>query len=463
MRQLLVLFAVALSLRLGLFLVISPWQPDRIETRTPDAWGYLKITSNLYLHGVFSADAGSEKRPETRRVPLFPAFAAAIYKVAGPKPHLVVLALVLIGAASCLTTYGIARELFSARVGLAAGYIHAFEPAGVLYANQFLTDPLFVALFGLHAYFVVRCLKSVERPRAERLRLAGIAGVLLGLTALTRPTSVYFAAFLAPLFWIAGGAGNAPGGRRRALASWGVLSLAFLAMTIPWMIRNHHAFGKFLLSRQQEQVVKWFFPSHLPARPAPAAGTKPAVVATPAASNSQATDSGTEAAASEADALQRPDILYVLKRYAYSSFRFFWMVRSGYPRALGLKPAPTAKPSESSTDFDSVGGLRSGQTATERFWFIFPALVLVFLYTTALYGFVRLSQQREWAHLAFFMVFIGYFVLATGSVARNERYRLPVLPYVITLSAYGLVTWRERSRNVRQVHLNPEHISSGRG
>lgn len=463
MRQLLVLFAVALSLRLGLFLVIAPWQPERIETRTPDAWGYLKITSNLYLHGVFSADAGSEKRPETRRVPLFPAFAAAIYKVAGPKPHLVVLALVLIGAASCLTTYGIARELFSARVGLAAGYIHAFEPAGILYANQFLTDPLFVALFGLHAYFVVRCLKRAQRPGAERLRLAGIAGVLLGLTALTRPTSVYFAVFLAPLLWIAGGAENLQGGRRRALACWGVLSLAFLATTIPWMNRNHHVLGKFLLSRQQEQVVDWFFPDKLPVRPAPAAGTKPTVVATPANSDSPATHSGTDAAVSETEVHQRPDILNALKRYAYSSFRFFWMVRSGYPRALGLKPAPTAKPSGSSTDFDSVGGFRSGQTAAERFWVLFPALVLVFLYTTALYGFVRLTQRREWAHLAFFMVFIGYFVLATGSVARNERYRLPVLPYVAILSAYGLVTWRERSRNVRQIQLAPEHVSSEKG
>src|SRR5688572_13737919 len=88
-----VIFAIALALRLGLFLAVGAWDEERLKQRifVGDAREYHRIATNLVEHGSYSSTRQPPLVPNTFRVPLYSGYLALVYRLFGPLPHLAIL------------------------------------------------------------------------------------------------------------------------------------------------------------------------------------------------------------------------------------------------------------------------------------------------------------------------------------------------------------------------------------
>ncbi len=185
--------------------------------------------------------------PTSFRAPLYPAFLSVIYFFAGAENPLrffaARLAQAVIGASLAPLTYLIAVKLLSRpernepesgegersrRTARLAAWTIACYPILLVYPIALATENLFFPLVLLSA---LTLLWAAENPSALRFMLAGF---VLGLAALTRSVILPAAGLAALWVWFGLRA------RRGALA----LSLAFLLVVTPWIVRNSLLHGR---------------------------------------------------------------------------------------------------------------------------------------------------------------------------------------------------------------------------
>ena len=232
---------VCLGLRVGFFLAVRPWEAtvERELIVQSDAKGYHELAVTILRHGRFAFDANTP--PDALRTPLYPAMIAAVYALVGPAPWVVLLAQAIVDTVSCGLLSVLVGRVIGRRAGLLAGGFYAINPILVMYCSTLMSDIPFVFLCVLSLWF----LSAAVAPgrSAAGTRAAALAGLAIGLAALTRPVAAFapIAAAIALLVccW-----------RRwrtfavRAVAMVGVFALA----VSPWLIRNVVTFGRAGLS-----------------------------------------------------------------------------------------------------------------------------------------------------------------------------------------------------------------------
>ncbi len=120
------------------------------------------------------------------RVPGYPYFLAGLYALFGDHLLAPKLANVLLGTLGCFFIYRIAQLTFNEKIGLIATWLVALLPSHILYTGLLATETLYTCLLlGSTALFL-----SAVRNSKIRLMELGAAGLLLGLSALVRPTSL---------------------------------------------------------------------------------------------------------------------------------------------------------------------------------------------------------------------------------------------------------------------------------
>ena len=145
--------------------------------------------------------------------------------------------------------YALAARLFNRRAGLIlAAFWALWFPFIELPATLF-SEPIYLFLFTLHLWLLLRF------DERSRLRDLALAGLVLGMAALTRSPALYALAFAAPwLIWKAEGRrrkakGGAAGAPRSSflrfilhpssfILPFGVLVACTLAIVLPWTLRN---------------------------------------------------------------------------------------------------------------------------------------------------------------------------------------------------------------------------------
>lgn len=160
------------------------------------------------------------------RAPLYPFFLSIVYSLSGLGTSRFLWArfvqAALLGAPLAPLTYRVALLLFagSEKRSRAAAYLVAFYPLLLLYPLGLGTENLFFLLLLAFVYVI---LSSLPRPNFRNMLLAGI---LLGLTSLTRSVILLFAGCIICylLFEI----------RWRSLP----LAAGFLLVSMPWVVRN---------------------------------------------------------------------------------------------------------------------------------------------------------------------------------------------------------------------------------
>ena len=195
-----------------------------------DAWWYHDAATALASGQGLAVDGAST----AYRPPGYPFLLSLTYRLFGPILALAwfwgaIATAVIIG-----TIHMIANRLYGATVARLAALFAAMYPALILMTGQALSDLPFVAGLLLLVAFVL------ARTPFRLVAAIGI-GVAIGLLTLTRGAALGLVAVV-PLIWYA---------RRqdmvKAAIAFFVIALAFAATIAPWMARNHAVFGYYTL------------------------------------------------------------------------------------------------------------------------------------------------------------------------------------------------------------------------
>lgn len=186
------------------------------------------------------------------RPPLYPAFLALIYFLAGVDANRFFTARLVqafLGAALVPLTYALARRCFpeNEKAAKISAWVVACYPLLVIYPLSLATENLFfvLALSAMLALFKAKESLTAEDTKKEpfvsfvvrlikRARWFILAGILLGLTALTRSVSLVFAGLSVLWIWF--------GLRQRKMAV--VVFFTVTVVTLPWMVRNTLLHGR---------------------------------------------------------------------------------------------------------------------------------------------------------------------------------------------------------------------------
>jgi 4-amino-4-deoxy-L-arabinose transferase-like glycosyltransferase len=169
-RALLVLFLVALALRLGALALLAP---QRVAA-DGDAWraGHEAacLAQSILRGGPYGDPWGKGSGASSWLTPPYPALVAACMALLGgvtPAAWLALFALQsLVSAATALLVVRLGRALGLARAALVAGWAFALYPPSVWNASQVVWDSTLVA-FGLSG-FLAAFLERARRGRQAR-------------------------------------------------------------------------------------------------------------------------------------------------------------------------------------------------------------------------------------------------------------------------------------------------------
>jgi MYXO-CTERM domain-containing protein len=232
-RAVWLLLALALIIRLG-YIVLTPGY-----ALVDDAKDY-----DYHARSIASGEGYgfSFRRPTAFRPPGYPFLLAGVYDVTGtaqaPADERLPVARVAqaaVGTIIVALVGVLAAQLWGRREALAAMALAAIYLPLVLVGGAVMSEPLFVALM-----LAALCAAVQIRGSPRRWAWVLLAGLLVGLSALTRANGLIL---LAPLAWAAWDV--RPRWSVRALAAPAVLVAVALVTVAPWTIRNAvelHAF-----------------------------------------------------------------------------------------------------------------------------------------------------------------------------------------------------------------------------
>jgi predicted membrane-bound mannosyltransferase len=170
-----VLSAFALRLTYVLQLRSSPlFDRPQMDERYHDQWAQAIATGETFVEGPYF------------RVPLYPAFLAAVYEVFGHDYLAPRIVQALLGALSCGLLFLIGRNVFGRAVGAVAGFAAASYWTLIYFDGELLIPSLIVFLDLLLIWSLLRA------ARAPAKLTYGLAGVVLGLSAIARPNILLF-------------------------------------------------------------------------------------------------------------------------------------------------------------------------------------------------------------------------------------------------------------------------------
>ena len=244
-RFFLLLALAGLALR-ALFLL-------RFPSVTPDSLVYADIAKNWLLHGVYGQTELGQIVATDIRLPGYPAFLAAVFKVFGMEHYRAAMVIQLfVDLGTCFVLADLARRLFSQRAAKAALLLTALCPFLANYAAAALTETLEIFFTALALDFALAGLNALDRlpPGAaahySRGRLWWGCGLSIGACTLLRPDGgLLLAAVLAWLLWLLVRPLRHHGSAVPLIKAGIIVLVAALAPLVPWTLRNARAFHQF--------------------------------------------------------------------------------------------------------------------------------------------------------------------------------------------------------------------------
>lgn len=234
------LLLLALGFRLFIALRIPNDEPD-------DGRVYSQIARNVIEQHVYSHDSQAPYTPSLIRLPGYPFFLIAVYKIFGTGNNTAVrVAHAVIDTATCVLIALLAFEWAVVeerkyRAALIALGLAAVCPFTVIYVATILTEVITNFLAVAMVLTATFAFKATLRKRAVVWWI--VTGLLAGLVVMFRPDAGLFAAALGSTLILSA----LPGLRRlrEAILYAAVFSLAFCIVLAPWTIRNRRVFHVF--------------------------------------------------------------------------------------------------------------------------------------------------------------------------------------------------------------------------
>jgi 4-amino-4-deoxy-L-arabinose transferase-like glycosyltransferase len=236
------LVCVAVALGFGLRLnaalnpTANPGADSVVAYQGNDSLAYGQIAAELYRTGHYGTPAMDHPTDWSPGAPLL--YAGVYYLTGGVHPDLARSTVALLGALMVLLVYLIGRRVGGPVVGLVAAVLAAIYPTFIDNNEQFVSEP--IAAFTLAAC-VLGFLWASDRARSAWAWT--VPGLLLGLTALTRPEFLIFAFLLGLLVLVRAWRRR---GVRLGVASAALFVAAFALVLAPWTIRNYIVLDRFV-------------------------------------------------------------------------------------------------------------------------------------------------------------------------------------------------------------------------
>jgi hypothetical protein len=159
----------------------------------------------------------------------YSAFLGFFYRLFGASGAVAPAVNACVGAMLAVVTWALARRALSERRALVAGLLVALHPGLVLYSALVMSEQL-AALTTMLAFLVA--------VRDAQPRGAALGALVLGVSALVRPTALLCAPFLALVLRPWRSARTAPRKIAATLGAAAMLSVLALAPVLPWTARN---------------------------------------------------------------------------------------------------------------------------------------------------------------------------------------------------------------------------------
>jgi len=245
-RVLLLALAGGVLLRAWLFVLVAA-SPDLLTAA--DQKLYVELAGHLAQHLDFGLGFGSE------RTPLYPLFLALCGVGWGGSLLTAILVQNLLGGVAVYAVWRMGR-LWSLTAANLAGAFAALSLNLAVYANQTLTEALFIPVFAWGLFLLLR------HAVAGRTRDLGWAAALFGLATLVRSATLYLPLFAVPYLLLRPGRAGEEGSRVRTRLSEAVLfCVLFGAVLAPWLGRNAALWGHAgLTSQGAPHLIGWVVP-----------------------------------------------------------------------------------------------------------------------------------------------------------------------------------------------------------
>ena len=356
------------------------------------------------------------------RAPLYPWFLGAVYKLTGGAMFGVRLVQLLLGAINCGLVFGLARQLVPRLPSIAAGIAMATYWVAIFYDAELLIPVLST---GLNLLAVIGLFALARRPSAPRLIAAGLA---LGLSAIARPNVLLFAPLaFGWLLW------TLP--RWRTAMRAAAIYTAAVVLPIAPVTAHNIAAGEFVLVASQGGVNLYIGNN-------PQADGMHVFLPGLTTTTDDIYAGSTALAQREAGRPLRPG--EVSKHYSGKAFAF---MRAQPGRAFGLfvSKARYFWSHKEILNNKHLYVLADRYTPLLKFmplgfWLVGPLGMLGL--------FVALRDTRRLLPLSGFVL---AYMLSVVLFFVNARFRLPTVPFLIVLGAYGVVAmlqaWKERQHD----------------
>jgi hypothetical protein len=234
-----IIVVVALLARLALMTIGHTYRFSPRDGYFGFGWETGRIARAIALGHGFSDPFHGSTGPTAWIAPIYPYFLAGVFKIFGVYSNAsawVALAVnSIFSALTCATVYYIGREVFGprSRVPLWAAWTWALLPSQMFWAIRFAWET------SLSAYLLsVVVLLMLRHERDADLRDWLWFGALWGIIALSSPALLSLLPFFA-IWWIMQQPSRGVSLRHASMAA-----LLFVAINLPWMVRNYETFGK---------------------------------------------------------------------------------------------------------------------------------------------------------------------------------------------------------------------------
>jgi len=230
--------AVAMVLGVGLRL----WFVDHTARIIGDSLIYGDIAKNWLRHGVYGfAESGSVPVPTLIRLPGYPLFLVACFRVFGVEHYTAVMYVqCALDLLTCVLVSGLAWRLFGQRAGLAALWLAALCPFTASYVSAPLTETPSLTCIALTFY-------GLERWRSTGLglnRWLWITSAAMAYAVLLRPEQALLPAAVVPaMLWMV--LRGQTSGRLQVVLPVVLAAVCVVLPLLPWTVRNWRTFHVF--------------------------------------------------------------------------------------------------------------------------------------------------------------------------------------------------------------------------
>lgn len=235
--------ATALAIRMAVMWLTYKIQLDPSQDHLAFGWETGRVARSIVNGKGFSSPYSVPTGPTALIPPVYTYLVAGVFKLFGiysAFSSVVLLTLNnLFSSFTCLPVFLIARKVFSLRVAAWAGWTWAIFPYSIGLSNTVIWETSLTTLL-----FSMALLATLHLEESDRLVDWIRYGLLWGFTGLTSPATLSVLPFLGAWAWVQHWK---RGSKNTSLTL--AASLAFIAVTAPWIWRCSQTYGRFVAFR----------------------------------------------------------------------------------------------------------------------------------------------------------------------------------------------------------------------